>query len=68
MTAPSLLSLGERLEQAKSAPKLRFSLYAGDGWVTAANEPTIRILCDLWNNRVEVAAALKARASMVGGE
>ena len=62
-----LLGLAERLESAVSAPKLRFSLHAGEGWITAANEPTIRALCDVWNSRVEVAAALRARDAMEKG-
>lgn len=54
----------ERIEAGRSHRKLRFSLCEGRGWVTTDSEDTIRLLCDLWNNRDEIAAALRSRSSL----
>jgi len=67
MSREELLALADSLERADAKPKLRFSLFAGDGWITAAREPTIRALCDVWNNRLEVATSLRSRAAMGEG-
>lgn len=61
-----LMALAEALETATTKGKLRFSLFAGEGWVTTASEPTIRALCSVWSNRKEVAQAIRARASQSG--
>lgn len=63
MTPAALLEMAERLDTAQSGGKLRFSFCKGEGWVTCANELTISLLCDMWNARHEIAAALRARAS-----
>ena len=68
MTRDELLALAERCAKADWRPRLKFSLLSGQGWVTAGNEPTIRLLCDLWNTRHEIAAALRAQAAMMEEE
>lgn len=57
-----LLELADRVERLTEHGCLRFSVCSGKGWITTDSEPTIRTLCDLYNNRTEVAAALRSRA------
>ena len=54
--------IAARLRAASTGGRLRFSLCAGEGWVTTSKEETIRLLCDLWNNRLALADALDAAA------
>lgn len=54
-----LTDLADRLERAEGKGRMRFSLLGGIGWVSTHGEEAIRALCDVWNNRWEVARALR---------
>ncbi|ASK88443.1 hypothetical protein SPHFLASMR4Y_01696 [Sphingorhabdus sp. SMR4y] len=54
--------LADKIEAMKSNGHLRFSISNGVGWVTSFDEPTLRTLCDIYNNRSEVAEALRSPA------
>lgn len=55
-----LRDIADRLERAEGKGRMRFSLLGGIGWVSTHGEEAIRALCDVWNNRWEVARALRA--------
>ena len=58
----SLADIAARLETSKPRT-LKFGLYGGEGWVSSTtDEAVVRLLCDVWNNRRQIAAALRASA------
>lgn len=67
-----MLELAARLDRDKPADDvLRFRVVTVQGkrsysWgqVITTDEATARVLCDVWNNRKDVAAALRSIASM----
>lgn len=65
MDKAALLALADRVEAMHGNGKMRFSLLSGIGWISTRSEDAIRTLCDVYNNRATVAAALRAIA---GGE
>ena len=63
MTRDELLALAERCANADPQQRLKFSLCMGEGWITSGRESVIRLLCHMWNARLEISAALRAQAA-----
>lgn len=53
-----LPQLRQRIEQVPPAQHLRFGVYDGKGFVRGT-EQQVRLCCDMWNLREQVAAALR---------
>jgi hypothetical protein len=58
-----LEALAGRLEAIEGNHVMRFSVCQGRGWITSGSEATIRTLCEVYNNRKAVAAALRRSAA-----
>jgi hypothetical protein len=66
MNKQDLISLAERMASEQSPKRLKFGIYKDEGWVTASSADTIRLLCDVWNNRHDIARTLTNGAEHEG--
>lgn len=69
-TPDTLEALGDRLDCATHhGGVLRFGIHpTGDSYVIASSEANVRLLCDVYNARHEVAACLRAHAAIAREE
>lgn len=58
MGVDALQQLVTQLAAVESKGKMRFSLCMERGWVASNNEEAIRLLCEVWNHRAEIAALI----------
>jgi hypothetical protein len=61
-----LLELAERLERAAGPKTIKFGVWPTGGWVIAGARETVELLCAVWNARVEIGNALRARHHIEG--
>ncbi len=65
MTPAALLALADRVEAASiDRHKLKFGLWPTGGQCLTTSRQIAALLCDLWNARADIAAALRARAAI----
>ena len=62
IAANKLLSLAERIEGLSDHKRMKFAVDRGGGYIATNSEQAIRTLCDVYNHRMEVAAAIRAIA------
>lgn len=57
-----LSDLADRIEGLEGHRRMKFAVDRGGGYIATNSEQAIRTLCDLYNHRNEVAAALRSLA------